>query len=187
MSEFETLQLHIFPSLAPRVMSRLALCTLNFHAELHYDILKLQRISHSREHCIPLLLRVPSARAYNGLIIASVDGRRRLFCSCISGCVAVEHPLRIRHVLSERGLAFLQGRELNHLYILVIPGHRSLLYGSTRDDLLQLAPEGFDWSDPTAACIARSRQKFESVRDQQVSKMHVPCFYYQAIQAVLLA
>jgi hypothetical protein len=75
-------------------------------------------------------------------------------------------------VLSEGGLAFLQGRELNHLHTLAVPGRRSLLCGSTRDDLLQLAPEGFDYSAecPTAACIARLRQEFESVRDQQASK-----------------
>ena len=47
MSEFKILKLYILPPLsplaaAPRVMSRLALCTLNFHAEPHYGILKLQ-------------------------------------------------------------------------------------------------------------------------------------------------
>jgi hypothetical protein len=155
-------------------------------------IIKLQRISHPREHCIPLLLRVPSARACDRLIIlagASGGGRRRLLCSCTSGCIAVEQPLRIRHVLSEGGLALLQGRELNHLHTFVVPGRRSLLRGSTRDDLLQLAPEGFDYSAelPAAACIARSQQEFESVRDQQASKVHALCLYYLATQAVFLA
>ena len=109
-------------------------------------IIKLQRISHPREHCIPLFLRVPPARACDRLIIASGGRRRRLLCSCTSGCIAVEHPLRIRHVLSEGGLALLQGRKLNHLHTLAVPGRRSLLRGSTRDDLLQLAPEGFGYS-----------------------------------------